>query len=264
MIELIQQDPAMPVHWGKNQPGMSAKEECNAPLREVCEVFYDLGVPNCSPDHAWLIARNNAIHVAQEFAKAGYHKQIVGRLLEPFVHIKTIVTATEFDNFFALRDHPDAQPEIAVLARAMKQATELSVPLLLGAGQWHVPYYGDGSWKPVGSFAVADKHDVTLDDALAVSASCCAQVSYRRLDQTIEKARMIYNRLAEATPPHLSPFEHQATPFFGDLREISPFRVPGVTAVTTDDWKSTDSTRHVWSGNFRSWIQRRQLMTWAK
>ena len=29
-IEMIKEDPAMPIHWGKNQPGMQAKEENTA------------------------------------------------------------------------------------------------------------------------------------------------------------------------------------------------------------------------------------------
>jgi hypothetical protein len=54
----------------------------------------------------------------------GLHKQVANRVLEPYQWMSTIVTATEFDNRFTLRDHPDAQPEIRDLARTMAIAMD--------------------------------------------------------------------------------------------------------------------------------------------
>lgn len=62
------------------------------------------------------------------------HKQIVNRVLEPFQMMKTLVTATSFDNFFNLRCHKDAQPEIKHLADLMYQAMQESKPEVLKAG----------------------------------------------------------------------------------------------------------------------------------
>lgn len=208
-IELIRENTAMPIHWGKNQPGMSAKEECTTKVDNVCGV----GEPNCEREHAWRIARDNAIHVAEEFHKAGYHKQIVNRLLEPFAHIKVVCTATEYDNFFWLRRHPDAQPEIHELANQMWAARGKSTPRTLRRGDWHVPYFKEGGWCAKYE-THSDENYVTLEDAIAISASCCAQVSYRTLDDSIDKARAIYKRLVESAPVHASPFEHQATPMW--------------------------------------------------
>jgi hypothetical protein len=91
-------------------------------------------------------ARDAAIYHAEEFNAAGYHKQIVNRMLEPFSHIKVVCTATEYDNFFYLRCHPDAQPEIQKLAELMYDAREASTPVKLNPGSWHVPYFEDGFW----------------------------------------------------------------------------------------------------------------------
>ena len=85
-------------------------------------------------------ARDNAIKIAKAFDEAGYHKQVVNRLLEPFAHINVLITATDWDNFFELRDHKDAQPEIQALAKAIKAAFEGSEPELLQPGQWHLPF----------------------------------------------------------------------------------------------------------------------------
>lgn len=253
-IDQVIRSTAIPIHWGKNQPGMSAKEECVAPIHLTPGAEF-----SATRVGAWLWVRDRAIEAARAFADAGYHKQIVNRLIENFSYVKVVCTATEFDNFFWLRDHPDAQPEIHLLAREMRSALAASTPQPLVPGSWHTPYYRDGFWTPHDIFAVevVDVHGTTLSDALAISSSCCAQVSYRRNDDSIEKARSIYNRLIESLPPHASPFEHQATPI--DLTALQGgfghSELPeGITHI---DVRKDDS---FWSGNFNNWIQHRQLI----
>lgn len=245
-IELIRADTAMPIHWGKNQPGMTAKEECSNLL--------DLNKGFTAPvdrEFAWNAAREAAIFYAEKFDEAGYHKQIVNRMLEPFTHIKVVCTATEYDNFFYLRCHPDAQPEIQRLAEEMWLAREASTPKTLNSGEWHVPYFRDGFWTP-------NNDDDALEDALAVSSSCCAQVSYRKLDDSIEKARDIFKRLVESKPVHASPFEHQATPMDYDAENIEA----GVTHATmvSGNTELNGVMTDAWSGNLRGWIQHRHLI----
>ena len=67
----------------------------------------------------WGHAAQTAAYWAEMFLKHGVHKQIVNRLLEPFTYIDVVVTATDYANWFVLRNHPDAQPEIQELARLM-------------------------------------------------------------------------------------------------------------------------------------------------
>lgn len=246
-IELVKENPAMPIHWGMNQPGMSADEECNEYVATPFPWTDDNGreiwlVDGLRRREAWLEARDRAVEIAEAFANAGYHKQIVNRILEPYAHIKVVCTATEYDNFFWLRRHKDAQPEIKELADRMWEAREKSEPKLLRKGEWHVPYFRTGNWCP--------EDEVSLQDAIAISSSCCAQVSYRRTDDSLEKAHRIYERLVESKPVHASPFEHQATPIIDDPRNL---KWPnGPTHV--------DDGGEWWSGNFRGWIQNRQLL----
>ena len=133
LIKDIVDDPAMPIHWGANQKGMQADKECDTPIQ------HDLGPVDRAS--AWLMGRDEAISLARAFDAAGYHKQIVNRLIEPFCHINVVVTATEWSNFFALRRHPDAQPEMRALADAIYFAMAESKPIKLSPeGDWHLPY----------------------------------------------------------------------------------------------------------------------------
>ena len=127
MIQAVIDNPAMPIHWGKNQAGMQAREQLEDRYQLQAQLL-------------WKAARDSAVEHAKTMLALGAHKQIVNRILEPFTHIRVIVTATNFANFFALRDHEDAQPEIRELAVAMKKAIEESTPQLLGIGEWHLPY----------------------------------------------------------------------------------------------------------------------------
>jgi hypothetical protein len=253
-IELIKQNTAMPIHWGKNQPGMSAKEEC------------DTFIAGRNREEWWKEARDVAIGYASAFGKVGYHKQIVNRLLEPYSHIKVVCTATEFDNFFYLRRHPDAQPEIQELANQMWETRNQNTPNELYPGEWHVPYYGTGFWMSAGPSEgeESDQFGVTLNEAIAISASCCAQVSYRRLDDSLEKALEIYNRLITSKPAHASPFEHQATPMVEDqFREddqVLLYTLPDNDTLDSSGITHFDRYGYAWSGNFRGWIQNRQLI----
>jgi hypothetical protein len=195
MIELVKENAVYP-YWTANQAGMQGDKVTDP--QQVGQA-----------KHIWGKARVAAIEASQALCDLGIHKQNANRLLEPFQTMKTIVTATEWDNFFELRCHKDAQPEFQELARAMRGQQTMSKPLVLKEGDWHVPYVGrehiNGETKYFDNAGyMSEQH------ALAISASCCAQVSYRRLDATRAKALEIFDRLATARPIHASPFEHQA------------------------------------------------------
>lgn len=247
MIEQVRTNPATPVHWGKNQPGMQAKEEL-------------IGCDLDATQSDWNTAAKAASSIASRMSEYGAHKQIVNRILEPFQMMKTVLTATEFDNWFWLRKHPDAQPEIKMLAEKMWDAVNKSKAIALLPSQWHVPYYMSGQWKAESTNRTSngpvpvDINGVSLGDALAISSSCCAQVSYRLLDDSLEKARKVYTRLVESEPVHASPFEHQATPI------DYPYAVDTTELSGVDGATHIDREGNVWSGNFKSWVQYRQLI----
>ena len=196
MLEQVRQSPAMPVHWGKNQSGMQAREETNASVVMDWDYYNDCEYIG-TREEAWIEASKNAVAKARAFNCAGYHKQIVNRLLEPFQYIKVIVTATEWDNFFKLRLHKDSQPEIRELARCMKQAMENSSPKELLPGEWHLPLSMEGD----------------LLTKIKTSVAGAARISYNNHDgsnRTIEKDINLHNQLLISG--HMSPFEHCLTP----------------------------------------------------
>lgn len=240
MIEMVRDNPATPIHWGKNQPGMQAKEEVTNKINSMGH---------------WIDAASSAAYHAGKLNHHGLHKQVVNRILEPFQMMKTVLTATEFDNFFWLRKHPDAQPEIKLLAEKMWEALQESEPNTLDPKDWHVPYYKKGFWM--------QGMEDPLDDALAISSSCCAQVSYRLLDDSLEKARAIYARLVESEPVHASPFEHQASPM-DEAREFWDVGGDSLNTHVPLTWQEgvthSDKFGNLWSGNFKSWVQHRQLI----
>lgn len=196
LLKEIWNDPAMPVYWGENQSGMQAKAELSGWKRKAAEAL-------------WRGASKVACAFAYGMVKVGLHKQLANRVCEPWQHISVIVTATDWDNFFALRDHPDAQPEIRELAHKMRGAYYLSRPVYLADGQWHLPYVSD-----------EEKVKLPLFLLKKLSAARCARVSYLTHDgltPNIDKDIQLHDRLVASEPIHASPVEHQATPSGDDL-----------------------------------------------
>jgi len=225
LIQDVLDDTAMPIHWGKNQPGMQAKEEHNEDV--VMRLLWD-NMTDTPYTHlgehmrhtrtaAWFHARDMAIEAARAFATAGYHKQIVNRLLEPFGHINVLVSSTEWDNFFELRDHSDAQPEIRALAVAMKECMAASEPWPLIHGQWHLPFIGERDYdeaKTAPNETLGT--DLTgISTLIKVSIARCARLSYKtNIGSSVNLAAdlKLYERLVVQVPVHASPAEHQGTP----------------------------------------------------
>jgi hypothetical protein len=243
-IEMVRSDPAMPVHWGKNQPGMQANEELTG--FELDQV-----------QAGWKLSARRQADYAENMAHYGAHKQIVNRVLEPYVWIKVVATATEYNNFWWLRDHKDAQPEIRQLAKVMHKAYRDAEIHTLYDDEWHLPYLhlvrGTGLNRKLHYCLDEDiRTAISLEDAKMVSASLCAQVSYRKLDFSVEKARDIFKRLIESEPVHASPVEHQLL-----VKNPNDFTMQ---QARWQGWTHMDFDGNYWSGNIKGYIQYRQLI----
>lgn len=254
LIQDVLDDPFVPLHWGKNQRGMQADEECDE-LVEVrrfeysqneMTLGYDEVIERVGRETAWMEARDRAVEMARNFSEARYHKQVVNRLLEPFSHINVLVTATEWNNFFELRDHPDAEPHFQLLAKEMRKARDESTPVELIPGEWHLPYV-----------SVADR--IHADDAgdsnllVKLSVARCARVSYLTQDglqPLIENDLALYDRLVGSRPLHASPAEHQATP---------DSIIPGYEGPY-GEWRAGGWERPSLWGNLRGWKQYRKML----
>lgn len=240
VINLVENDPAMPVHWGKNQAGMQASEELN-------------DLDKVAVQGLWLEACKQAVSIAKIMDGIKAHKQVINRITEPYQHMKVVVTATSYENWFWLRANKEADPTIAALAGEMKTAYDVSHPLDLHYGEWHMPYvntdfkYADNNPRGTQVFLDENDKEITTEEALMISASCCAQTSYRKTDGTLEKAELVFKRLIESEPVHASPVEHQAQCF-----DDSYYWPVGVTH------RDRQGIYH--SGNFKDWLQYRQLI----
>ena len=202
LIEQIRTNPAGPVFWGKNQPGMQAHEECDA------LVIHPRTGEELTREVAWQLAAHDAADWAEAFTNAGYHKQLAGRITEPFGWITVVITATSWDNFYALRAHADAQPEIQDVAETMLKIVN-DVPVRMiddtkykDAHSWHLPFV-----------SIQERHAHSVPILLAMSAARCARTSYLTHDKqnpSWEQDDGLYRRLVESEPLHASPLEHQA------------------------------------------------------
>lgn len=248
------QNPARPVEWGMDNPGMQSRK---------------------LHPHAWL---GKAIWKAHAYAsiaatyllqKFKFHKQIANRVNETHSLIDVVMSATDMQNFFWLRYHPDADPTIRELAKAMFTVYHASNPMAIKPGEWHLPYIyrvrDDQGVLHYHKLNITGTYDcgaevfeigeeVDLETAREISASCAAQASFRNLDFSNKKASNIKARLIDSEPKHASPFEHPATP----MPEWEWKERNQLYEIIKDAW--IDPERILYCANFRGWIQWRKLI----
>jgi thymidylate synthase ThyX len=242
-LRRVLEHPYVPIEFGSNQPGMQA----GAPLA---------GERKAAAEREWLSARDDAVRrvlgliadpglaadaeplallaEVEAAQKAGsrpeewlnVHKQVANRLLEPFMWHTVIVTATEWENFWNLRCHADAQPEIRLIAEKMRDAMDASQPARLDWDEWHLPLVHPEDRE----------EDVSTEELIKVSAGRCARVSYlthagkRDLGADVE----LHDRLRASG--HMSPLEHPARPL-----------------------NEAELRAGEWCGNFHGWCSYRKL-----
>lgn len=271
-IRKVLDDPFIPEQFGKNQPGMQSDE------------FLE-GTAHHEAVAAWLRGRDRAVasalelllgrsklpgnlssfsaqdiqelleqfnHQVQAGQAASYlnvHKQLANRVLEPYMWHTVIVTATEWSNFFALRTHRDAQPEIRTIALMLEKAAAESQPQPLSAGQWHLPLVRE-----------QDRAELDLPDLIKVSVGRCARVSYEThagLRDPQDDIRLYEKLIASG---HMSPAEHAATPWTTHRQVLC--RAMQMKVQKAPDLGDKERRRMVdsleFDGNFRGWQQHRK------
>jgi len=210
MIEDIKNNPATPVFWGKNQSGMQSYQELDDASKILAK-------------SEWLKARDSAIEHAQKMMDIGLHKQIANRILEPFMHMTIILTGTEFENFFSLRAHKDAQPEFQELAYKMLDLYQVSEPKKLEKGEWHIPFGDnvdeqrlvdcDAFAKETEGMALGLSNEYKDYISLfkrKIATARCARVSYLNFEGKDDYNKDIELHDILASSGHWSPFEHCA------------------------------------------------------
>ena len=249
MLEHTKNINLKPIYFGSKKSGMQAGEE----LR---------GDKLLEANQVWERAMTSAVANANILDSVGAAKEVCNRLVEPFQLVKVVCTATDWDNFFNLRLHPDADPNICMLAYKMYQAIQESKPIELKVGEWHLPFVNIG-WNGKGEMCYADEdfNSVELEQAIKLSAASCASVSYRTEGMTLEKADKIFDMLIKAEVVHSSPFEHLATPVKPKFNELGKVRVNCSESQSWEDGVThMNKQGQLCSGNLRGYVQYRHLL----
>ena len=211
MLGWVEADPVIPIHFGAKKKGMQSGEEIEPEKKEKAK-------------NHWLQAFSVVVAAARNMNDLGLHKQVPNRMVEPWFYINVVLSATDFDNFFALRIHRDAQPEMQKLAVMMARSYRDSQPTVLTEGGWHLPYV-----------SLDEKHLYPPHLQQKMSTARCCRVSYLTLEgkpPDVEKDIALHDQLI--ADKHFSPTEHLAE------------------AHSDPDFRS---------GNFRGWKQYRQTLT---
>jgi hypothetical protein len=195
-LQRVIEDPYIPRTFGVNQKGMQHAEILQGKDYELAK-------------NIWLSARDKAIILAKMLSNKdglNVHKQIVNRLVEPWMWITVCVTgdAGAWSNYFALRCHPDAAEAIADQAYMAQLAYFKSEPKELIPGMWHTPYITDED-----DLKIRMVHDLWLQRK-EISIGRCARTSYLTQEgkRDFSEDIKLFERLRDSVPMHASPFEH--------------------------------------------------------
>lgn len=233
MLEMVKKTPFMPIQLMKDHSGMQGNE------------FFTDESEIEAVKAAWFEARDKAVESAEKLSALGLSKQFVNRGLEAYMWHTVIITATEWENFFALRAHDAAEIHIQKLAFLMLEEMNNSTPKLLQAGEWHVPFGDNMDKEKINNLIESESgenpnnlfnlKEFQNDYKVKIATARCARVSYTVVGEegkpdNYENDVKLHDRLLAMG--HLSPFEHCA--------------------------QATDSEG--WSGNFLGWTQYRKML----
>ena len=256
MLKMVKENPFIPIRWMKDHKGMQG-----------IEYFEEKDTINQLRNY-WLHARDEAVNWAEGLSNIGLTKQIVNRLLEPFMWHTCICTSSEWQNFFALRAEHGAEIHIQQLAYDMLEAYNTSTPKLLKGGEWHIPFGDtigatDEKWREL-EWAISGDEKISwgpggfekaVEEArVQIATARCARVSYLNFEgkDDYEADIRLHNTLLKSG--HMSPFEHCA-------RAMSA-KEYDVYGATTGELYNTGIPRleFGWCGNFNGFIQYRKMI----
>lgn len=221
MLKLVREAPFIPIAFQKDHSGMQGSEYFEGTEKQVCESM-------------WLTARDKAVRAAVAMHEQGVTKQLVNRLLEPFLWHTVLVSATEWENFFALRVHEAAEIHMQRAAGLLLHAYNNHQPTVKQASEWHVPF-ADNVDMPRLVSAIYQQMGANQETApisaetkqqylLKVAVARCARVSYLNFDGSDDylKDFALHDTMAESG--HWSPFEHVAMSLPDPYRDTGNFK----------------------------------------
>lgn len=282
MLASVENDPFIPIAFQKDHKGMQGTEY----FTEQHEI--------ASRTAGWLSARTKALEQAKWLSNLGVTKQLCNRLLEPFMWHTVIITATEWENFFALRcpkydfnsdiyrsrkdvlkhypspgleddtmywlsmNKGQAEIHMMELAEQMWDAYNESTPKELKAGEWHIPF-GDG---------IDARFYLNLDENKNMSESEWKAIDKFKIKiATARCARVSYTVVGEEDKPANYEADIKLHDRLAESGHWSPFE-HSAQAMNKEEYKNNkiirgDSTDWIdesygWSGNFKGFTQYRK------
>lgn len=139
---------------------------------------------------------------AEKLQNLGIHHQDINDYLRPFHNIHTVITATDWDNFFSQRLHESAKPAIQSLAQQIKDALNASKPMYR---EEHIPLVSDLLNVECDEMKSLDFTFYTIRQ---IAAARLARISYFKWSDDPNKDLDLAKKLIEKQHP--SPFEHVA------------------------------------------------------
>jgi hypothetical protein len=238
LIESVQNNPFVPSFFQKKHKGMQGKDILT-------------GYDDSNARILWLEAAESAIHHARKLDSIGVTKQLTNRLLEPFQYYTTILTGTEFDNFFDLRtpkyeydgkvfrSEEELLAEYPALAKNRKYDTLYN--LITSAAEIHIQEIAEKAYTAYqnANFEVLNEGELHCpfkqegldkETLLKFSTAYAARVSFTVVGDgkqfTVEDNIALHDRLL--AEKHASPFEHTAFArgdrFYANFRGFESYR----------------------------------------
>lgn len=292
LLKSVQENPFIPIAWMKDHKGMQGTEYFTGEeYNNILDFGNQTELTKTVIPRKWLEARDNAVRVAKQMSDYGITKQLVNRLLEPFMWHTVIVTATEWENFFALRcpqykyegmnyrsikdllDNCKIIPNVSnnfylkinkgqadihmmALAEAMWDAYNESTPKDLKPGEWHLPY-GDNVDAAVLQEFMSDADNAT-DEIMN------EKLSELRIKIAVARcARVSYTVVGEEGKPDNYENDIKLHDRLAESGHWSPME-HCAKAMNEGEYKYMSHRfdnfpyNSGWSGNFRGFIQYRK------
>lgn len=258
MIRRIDENPVVPIEWQQEGGGMQGRGEIPEALRPLARAIWLKAYEDAKCHAAALRAIEETAQAASikhgalrdvtytktlgmleldsldrwcethQDTDLKIHKTIPNRLVEPWMWITVVMTATEWANFFRLRCHPDAEVHFQKIAGMCRDAIKSSTPRPVEEGQWHLPYVENVDKEELQKTLRSRTIDLSVDEILCrISTARVARVSYLTQDgkRDWRKDLELFDTLKMGSGfGHWSPTGHVARALPAGQQRSGPFR----------------------------------------
>jgi len=276
-ITNVTQEPFIPETFGKRVKGMGVGEDIED--QEAAK-------------RAWTWMLDKVVQGSNMLIDLDCDKSRINRVLEPWMWHTAIITSTEWENFFGLRA-PDgdtwqrgfpAQPEMQIIAIAMREALWGSEPEQLQEDWWHLPYAKEDELEEL---CMLRKRVEEYPDTMSFAEDLEQHLEWMQDACSRRLARVSFDKHTDSEPfnvsitkagelkvnGHFSPFEHVCRPLvtsdlpgYGDHIMLSADNMMAAAAESmkarkknVDIWQYVDMSK-CWSGNLRGFLQYRKTI----